>query len=173
MRVLPVLALVALCSAFALTGCGGQESGPLTFTADDVELTFPDDTKTFVWCGPVDPGDKREAVHVVVSPDGERVLPLWEFHALTKQVKPGTKIEFGGRDAPPAELFVAVLETEAITAEVPGAKGTLTIKEIDCDGELEFSAEGTLANETGFDVIKVEGTFKGKVGKKVAPAFNG
>ncbi len=171
MRVPLLLALVALCSAFAVSGCGGSKSGPLTFTADDVEMTFPD-TKTFVWCGPVDPGDKRQAVHVVVSPEGERVLPLWEFHALTKNVKPGTKIAFG-KTAPPAELFVAVLETEAATGDVPGAKGTLTVKKIDCDGDVEFSADGTLANETGFAVIKVKGSFEGKVGDKVAPAFNG
>jgi hypothetical protein len=172
MRALLLPALCALCSAFALAGCGGDKSAPLTFTADGNPVVFPDDTETFVWCGPVDPGDKREAAHVVVSPAGERVLPLWEFHALTKQVKPGAEIAFGG-DSPDAELFIAAGETEAISGDVPDSDGTLTIKQIDCDGDLEFSAEGTLANEVGFEVMKVEGTFKSKVEDKVAPAFNG
>lgn len=171
MRSLLLLAACALCSAFALAGCG-DKSAPLTFTADGKKVPFPVETETFVWCGPVDERDRREAVHVVVSPDGERVVPLWEFHALTRKVKPGTKIAFGG-DSPAAELFIAEQETEAISGDVPDSKGTLTVKKIDCDGEVEFSAEGTLANEAGFDVIEVRGTFKGKVGDKVAPAFNG
>jgi hypothetical protein len=174
MRALLLPTLVALCSAFALPGCGDQAgpAGPLMFEADGRTVAFPDDTETFVWCGPITPRDKREAVHVVVSPAGERFLPLWEFHALTKRVKPGAKIAFGG-DSPAAELFIAAGETEAISGELPGSKGTLTIKKIDCDGNLEFSAEGKLANEFGFEVMEVHGTFTGKVGDKVAPAFNG
>ena len=172
MRPPSVLALFALCSAFALSGCGGHKSTPLTFTADGKTVPFPVETMTFVWCGPLDPGSKREAVHVVVSPDGERVVPLWEFHALTNKVKPGTKVAFGG-DSPIAELFIAEQETEAASGDVPDSKGTLTIKKIDCDGDIEFSAEGKLANEAGFDVMEVHGTFKSKVGDKVAPAFNG
>jgi hypothetical protein len=177
MRALVLPALCAVCSAFALAGCSGDNSGEasnaggsLRFTADGARVAFPDDTETFVWCGPVDPGSKREAIHAVVSPDGLRVVPLWEFHALTKRVKPGTEIAFGG-DAPAAELFIAAGETEAVSGEVPEAKGTLSIKQIDCGGDLEFSADGTLANEAGFNVMEVKGTFRGKVGKKIPRAF--
>jgi hypothetical protein len=162
--------VLAVCWGFALVGCSEREKAgdSLMFTANGDPIEFPKDT--YVWCGPLEPRDKREAVHVVVSRGGERRLPLWEFHALTGKVKPGATIPFGG-DQDVANLFVAADETEAATYELDGEKGTLGIKQLDCNGELELSAKGTLGNEVGPDVIKVDGTFRAKVGDDVPPAF--
>jgi hypothetical protein len=164
--------LVAFTAAIVATSAGSAAgTGPLTFhRVGGAPIAFSG--KTYVWCGPWEPGVSRRAVHVMRWPKQGRGS-YWQLSGVLRDIRRDSRVRFPvgfvWNKPKGAQLFVydSATRNEA-SSETEEARGTITFSEVTCrrGRSVTIRASGMLGSEFSDGTpLRVTGTFRGTVGR--------
>jgi hypothetical protein len=160
-------AVAALCGALVLAGCGSEDAGDGSASANGLEATredgsriaFPGDVRA--WCGRFDDlgageNNPRPALHVVggeLPADGEDdPTSFWLYSQRLDSLAQDARVDLAEAPQDRVVMFVLDADTEnELATDVENTAGTVEVAEWGCEqgDAVRLVFDGTLGSEFG------------------------